>query len=105
MHLHAISDTDTPPPVFMHEAPRPDSAVDDVLAALAATSPDAAPLVGTTRGNLPAALLQYRYGWLDSDAETTFIEEHWLGDELVKRSVHTMLKQGLASAAEAARLD
>lgn len=74
-------------------------------AAIALTTPEAAPQIYTARGNLPASLLEYRYGWLDNEHETTFVEEHWLGDECVKRSVHTHLKDsGVSAQAEAASL-
>ena len=56
--------------------------------------PDDAPLIYTSRGNLPADSLQYRHHWTDNATETTLVEEHWLDGEIVKRSVHTMLKHG-----------
>ena len=57
--------------------------------------PDDAPLIYTSKGNLPAADLEYRHQWIDNATETTLVEEHTLDGELVKRSVHTMLKQGV----------
>lgn len=61
------------------------------------------PLVHTTKGNLPASDLQYFHKWVDTEVETTFVEEYYYRDELVKRSVHVMLKQpSFASTVEAA---
>jgi hypothetical protein len=60
------------------------------------------PLIYTSKGNLPIANLLYRHGWFESDSEISFIEEYWLGEEMVKRSVHTKLKHGLDSALEQA---
>lgn len=88
----------------MHIGQTPETTPEQVRAALADTHPGAVPLVFTTLGNVPAALLQYRYGWFETPREIAFVEEHWLGDDMVKRSVHTMLKQGVDSHAEAARL-
>jgi len=88
----------------MHLGPTPTVTADQVRAALSATKPDAEPLVFTTRGNLPVSLLQYRYGWYENRREIVFVEEYLLGEESVKRSVHTMLKEGADSHAEAARL-
>lgn len=65
---------------------------------------DEVPLIWTTKGNLPVAGLEYRYAWLDNEVETTFIEEYWLGTEMVKRSVHTRLKQAAEAIPEAASL-
>ena len=62
------------------------------------------PLIYTSKGNLPIASLEYRHRWIDSENETTFVEEYWLGDECVKRSVHTMLKKGIEMDAVAANL-
>ena len=60
------------------------------------------PLIYTSKGNLPIANLQYRQGWFESESEISFVEEYWLGEEVVKRSVHTKLKRGLDSAIEQA---
>jgi len=60
------------------------------------------PLIYTSKGNLPIANLLYRQGWFESDSEISFIEEYWLGEEIVKRNVHTKLKRGLDSTLEQA---
>lgn len=57
------------------------------------------PLVYTIYGNLPVSELTYRHHWIDNDNETTFVEEYLRGDEVVRRSVHTRLKQGAESTA------
>lgn len=59
------------------------------------------PLIWTTKGNLPISSLQYRHQWTDTPAETTLVEEYLLGEEIVKRNVHVMLKQGILSDTEA----
>lgn len=53
------------------------------------------PLIFTTKGNLPVAMLEYRHGWFDSDTEISFVEEYLLDGEVVKRNVHCRLKKGL----------
>lgn len=58
------------------------------------------PLIFTTKGNLPVASLEYRHGWFESDNEISFVEEYWLGEEMVKRNVHTKLKKGLDAPLE-----
>jgi hypothetical protein len=55
------------------------------------------PLIWTTKGNLPISSLQYRHQWNDTPNETTLVEEYLLGEEIVKRNVHVMLKQGILS--------
>lgn len=55
------------------------------------------PLIYTSKGNLPIASLEYRHGWFESETDITFVEEYWLGEELVKRNVHAKLKKGLDS--------
>jgi len=59
------------------------------------------PLIWTIKGNLPISSLQYRHQWTDNNNETTLVEEYLLGDEIVKRNVHVMLKQGATSQMEA----
>ena len=56
------------------------------------------PLVYTTKGNLPISSLQYRHEWIEDEVAITFVEEYRLDGELVKRSAHARLKQGLGSA-------
>ena len=61
-------------------------------------------LVTTTRGDMDEALLEKKEGTVDNDNELTTWVEYWLDNELVHRSVHVMLKQGAALAAEAAAI-
>jgi hypothetical protein len=51
------------------------------------------PLINTIKGNLPVASLAYRHHWEDTDTYTKFVEQYFLGDELVKESAHVMLKK------------
>lgn len=53
------------------------------------------PLIHTSKGNLPLALLEERVVWTDNADETICANEHWLGDECVKRSVHIYKRTGL----------
>ena len=46
------------------------------------------------------ALLERRDGLVDNDNERTEWVEYWLGDELVHRSVHVTLKQGVEHVLE-----
>ncbi len=59
------------------------------------------PLIWTTKGNLPIDSLEYRHGWDDTEAATVFWEEHWLGDEMVKRAAHVLSKTGVTGEAVA----
>lgn len=57
---------------------------------------DEVPLVWTNKGNLPIADLSYETEWQDYPEQTLFIEMYKLGDEVVKRSVHVMIKKGIS---------
>lgn len=46
------------------------------------------------------SLLEKREGAVDNDIELTRWTEYWLGGELVHRSVHVHLKQGMFAIAE-----
>ena len=52
-------------------------------------------MITTTHGDMDEALLERRDGLVDNDNERTEWVEYWLGDELVHRSVHVTLKQGV----------
>ena len=54
------------------------------------------PLVWTSKGNLPISQLEYFTEWQDTPDQVRFIEGYKLDEEIVKRSVHVMIKQGLA---------
>lgn len=51
---------------------------------------DTEPLIFTSRGNLPIASLRYENRREDVPGKVVFIEEYFLGDESVKRSVHIL---------------
>lgn len=53
------------------------------------------PLIHTSHGNLPVSTLRYAPHWEDSADATVFVDEYFLGDESVKRSVHALSKKGL----------
>lgn len=55
-------------------------------------------MIETTHGLLDEAELEKRTGALDNDNEHTEWVEYWLNGELVHRSVHVHLKQGLEQA-------
>lgn len=50
-------------------------------------------LVNTTKGEMDDSLLVKREGSLDNDNEQTTWVEYWLGEELVHRSAHVVLKK------------
>lgn len=52
-------------------------------------------LVTTTKGEMDDSLLEKREGTIDNDNETTSWVEYWLGEELVHRSVHVVLKKNV----------
>lgn len=51
--------------------------------------------ITTTHGPMDEAQLEKRVGSLDNDNEHTEWVEYYLGAELVHRSVHVTLKQGI----------
>lgn len=53
--------------------------------------------VNTIHGVIDEALLVKREGRLDNDNECTTWVEYWLNEELVHRSAHVHLKQGISS--------
>jgi hypothetical protein len=52
-------------------------------------------LIYTTRGELEESTLRKVEGHVDNDHEHTTWVEYYLGDELVHRSVHVTLKEGV----------
>lgn len=54
------------------------------------------PLIWTSKGNIPINGLDYLTEWQDMKDQVRFIETYKLNDEVVKRSVHVMIKEGLA---------
>ncbi len=58
------------------------------------------PLIWTTKGNLPVSSLRYAPHWEESHEATVFVDEYFLGEESVKRSVHALSKQPLAAIGE-----
>lgn len=52
-------------------------------------------MINTTHGEMDEAILRKVEGVVDNDIEHTSWVEYWSGDELVHRSVHVALKQGL----------
>lgn len=54
------------------------------------------PLIWTSKGNIPIKGLEYLTEWQDMEDQVRFIETYKLNDEVVKRSVHVMIKEGLA---------
>jgi len=64
----------------------------------------AEPLLWTSKGNLPIASLQHRPHWEDSADATVLVDEYFLGEESVHRSVHVLSKRGVTGEAIAAQL-
>lgn len=50
----------------------------------------AEPHIYTSRGNLPLSALRYVHKREDTPGNIVFVEEYFLGDESVKRSVHVL---------------
>jgi hypothetical protein len=56
---------------------------------------DETPLIWTSKGNLPISDLEYSMQWAETEDYIKFIETYKQDDEIVKQSVHTLLKKGL----------
>lgn len=56
-------------------------------------------MIETTKGLMDESLLDKRDGELDNDNEHTTWTEYYLDGELVHRSAHVMIKQGISSGA------
>ena len=54
-------------------------------------------MIDTTKGPMDEALLEKRTGTFENDNERTSWVEYWLDGELVHRSAHVDLKQGISS--------
>jgi hypothetical protein len=54
-------------------------------------------IIDTTKGPMDTSLLEKREGSLDNDNESTTWVEYWLNDEMVHRSAHVHLKQGITA--------
>ncbi len=65
-------------------------------------SPTDEPLIYTIKGNLPVSSLRHETAWHDDAECTVFRETYYLGDEVVKQSVHVMRKVGLATSIQQA---
>lgn len=59
------------------------------------------PLIWTTKGNLPVESLRYVNRRDDTPGNVVLVEEHFLGNECVKRSVHVCPLVGTSLLAEA----
>lgn len=59
-------------------------------------------MITTTKGPMPESILTKKTGVIDNKVEKTLWIEYWLKDELVHRSVHIKLKQGVEMFPEAA---
>lgn len=61
----------------------------DYSDAIANANPTDAPLIYTSKGNIPEAALTYKTEWIVESAYILFGEKWFLGDELVKSNAHT----------------
>ena len=61
-------------------------------------------MITSIHGDLDETLLEKRVGSLDNDNEHTEWVEYYLGAELVHRSVHVTLKQGIEDRIETGEL-
>ena len=60
---------------------------------------DQTPLIWTTLGNLPMASMQYATRWEETDEYTKLFETYSLDGQIVRESVHILLKSGLSADA------
>jgi hypothetical protein len=63
------------------------------------------PLIWTSKGNIPIEGLEYLTEWQDMEDQVRFVETYKLNDEVVKRSVHVMIKEGLSLFQEQGKLN
>lgn len=61
-------------------------------------------LITTTKGEMDAALLEKKEGFVDNENEYTTWVEYWHEGELVHRSVHVTIKKTVTLSAEAASI-
>ncbi len=61
-------------------------------------------LIDTTKGMIEESELEKKQGVIENDNECTTWIEYWLSGELVHRSVHVYLKQGMDLGALAHQL-
>lgn len=62
------------------------------------------PLIHTAKGNLPLSSLRYEHKREDVPGNVVLVEEYFLGDESVKRSVHVCPLVGICMEGVAASL-
>jgi len=68
------------------------------------------PMIWTTKGNLPISELEYRSGWQDQTGKpavlrdnptaVVFWEEHWHQGQMVRRSAHVIMRDGVDAFTE-----
>jgi hypothetical protein len=61
----------------------------DYSAQIALANPTDAPLIYTSKGNIPEGALTYKTEWFADATHMVFREEWHLGEELVKANSHT----------------
>jgi hypothetical protein len=61
----------------------------DYSAAIANANPTDAPLIYTSKGNIPEVALTYKTEWIVESAYILFSEKWFLDEELVKSNAHT----------------
>ncbi len=60
-------------------------------------------IVTTTKGDMDSDLLEKKEGTIDNETEFTQWIEYWLDGEMIHRSVHVQLKEGVQIFPEAAK--
>lgn len=58
------------------------------------------PLIFTSKGNLPIALLREDCVWTVNEDEAICCVQHWLGDELVRNQVNVLKLKGESALVE-----
>ena len=54
----------------------------------------AAPLIWTTKGNVPVESVRYETKWFVSNERIEFIETYFDGEEIVRQNVHISILKG-----------
>ena len=61
---------------------------------------DEEPIMWTSKGNLPLAVLQHETRWEKTDTYVKFVEVHRFGGEIVREAAHVLMLQPLTTMAE-----
>lgn len=63
-----------------------------------------APMIYTTKGNMPVADLEYLTAWQETEDYVKFVEIYKLNGEVVRESAHVLSRHGVTSEAAVSSL-